>query len=139
MTRHIAAVELTRISSVKAVPFETTVDRNFNLPTELYVMTVGAYFAFLAVMSAAFMTGELAIPMVICAIYLVMAFGVPMLWTAMNPEHSGRALGWGTFANRGIITHTGHLTAGEASVQVLILPLLVLSWGVAVAVIVKLV
>jgi hypothetical protein len=77
--------------------------------------------------------------MMICAIYLVMAFGVPMLWSRINPAHTERALSWGEFSRRGIMTNTGQLTAREASVQVLILPVLILFWGLAVAIIVALV
>jgi hypothetical protein len=139
MTEHIERSQLTRLASVSAMPFETKVDRNFNLPTGLYVATVGAYFAFLAVLSAALMARDLVIPMAICAIYLMMAFGVPMLWARINPAHAERALSWGEFSRRGIMTNTGQLTGREASVQVLILPVLILFWGLAVAIIVAVV
>jgi Flp pilus assembly protein TadB len=146
MTKRIVSTELIRVAVVSQSPVRpseqpivrTIVDRNFGLPSGLYIGTVGAYFAFLAVMAAAFMTGELILPMAICAIFVTMAFGVPMLWTRMKREDAGAPLSWGQFANRGILTHTGRLTAGEASVQVLILPVLILFWGVCITVIVAL-
>ncbi len=135
MSKTFTGTELARFANVSASPVQTNVDRNFGLPTGLYVATVGAYFAFLGVMSAAFMTGDLAIPMAICVIYLVMAFGVPALWTRMKRDSAVAPLSWDQFAHRGIVTHTGPLTASQATVQVLMLPVLILLWGVAVAVI----
>ena len=45
----------------------------------------------------------------------------------------------GPVASSGIQTLSGHLTAAEASIQVLMLPVLILFWGVSVAVIVAVV
>lgn len=115
------------------------VERNFGLPTWLYGATVAAYFGFLAVMSAAFMNPGLVLPMAICVVYIVMAFGAPLMWTRFKPEDTSRAMTGSQFRHRGIHTDTGHLTAGEATVQVLILPVLILGFGVAVAIIAALV
>lgn len=137
MTRRIAQTELAqiaRIAPVAPAPAHT-VDRSFELPTGLYVATVGAYFAFLAVMATAFTTGELLIPMAIFVIFITGMFGVPALWVKMQPDNPTRALDWGRFQGKGIQTATGHLRAGEAAVQMLILPVLILVWGVIVAVI----
>lgn len=111
------------------------IDRSFELPTGLYVATVGLYLGFLAVMAGAFMNPGLALPMVIFALFVVAGFGTPMLWVRMNPETKQRALTWAQFRNRGIQTATGRLDGGAAAVQVLILPVLIFLWGVAVAVI----
>ena len=62
-------------------------------------------------------------------------FGTPALWVRMNPEQRQRAMTWGQFRHRGIRTATGHLAAGAATVQVLILPVLIFVWAIAVAVI----
>jgi hypothetical protein len=135
MSERIASAELTRIANIGAAPEITRVDRNFGLPTGLYALTVGSYLAFFAIMSAAFLTGELAIPMVIFVLYVVMAFGLCAQWTRMKPENRSAPLTWGQFANRGIVTHTGRLTAGQASAQVLIMPALIVVWGLSVAII----
>lgn len=136
MSKHISTAELVQVAVVTDSPVQTKVERNFGLPTGLYVGTVGAYLAFLGVMSTLFLTGELAIPMVIFAFYIVMVFGLPGVWQKMKPNNDTSPLSWGQFRNRGIVTETGPLTAREASVQVLILPVLILVWGLAIAVIV---
>ncbi len=138
MSQRIAGAELAQVAAVSAAPVQTKVDRNFGLPTGLYVGTVGAYLAFLAVMGLLFMNGELAIPMVTFVLYIVMAFGLGGLWTKMKPDNPSGPLNWGQFSHRGIMTESGLLKAGEASIQVLMLPVLILVWGLAIAVIVVL-
>lgn len=135
MSQRITGVELADVAVTTAAPVQTRVERNFGLPTGLYVATVGAYLAFLGIMSAAFLTGELAIPMVIFVLYIIMAFGLAGFWTRMRPDNPTAPLSWGQFRNRGIVTETGPLTAFEAGVQVLMLPLLIVGWGVAIAII----
>ena len=110
--------------------------RSFDLPTGLFAATVGLYFAFLAVMAAAFADPGLIVPMGIFYIYIIMAFGVPALWVRMKPDHADRPLGWRQFMREGIVTHTGRLAGRDAAVQVLILPTLILGWGIAMAAIV---
>jgi hypothetical protein len=81
-------------------------------------------------MTAAFGEAGLVIPMAVMAGFVVIAFGLAGKWASMEPHNDTAALTWGQFSNRGIETNTGHLTAGEASVQVLILPVLILLWGI---------
>lgn len=138
MSQRIGGAELVQAATVSAAPVQTRVDRNFGLPTGLYVGTVGGYFAFLALMGLLFMAGDLAIPMVTFVLYIVMAFGLCGVWATMKPENPSVPLSWGQFSNRGIHTASGLLTANEASIQVLMLPALVLVWGVSIAVIVAL-
>lgn len=135
MSQRIANAELSHVATVTSAPQRTTVDRNFGLPSGLYAATVGSYLAFLGIMGAAFMTGELAIPMAIFVLYIVMAFGLAGQWATMKPENRTRPLSWGQFVNRGIVTETGPMTAGQASAQVLILPALIVLWGLSIAVI----
>jgi hypothetical protein len=138
MAEHISQQDLARIATITDAPALTRVDRTFGLPIGLYVATVGAYIAFLGVMAATLMNPSLAIPLVICAISVIAGFGVPTLWARMKPDHESRPLTFGQFQHRGIETLTGHLTASEASVQVLILPFLILAWGITCAVIIAL-
>lgn len=138
MAEHISQQDLARIATITDAPVATKVDRTFGLPTGLYVATVAAYMAFIGVMAVTLMNPGLVIPMVIFALFVVAAFGVPTVWARMKPDHDSRALTFGQFQHRGIETLTGHMTAGEASVQVLILPVLILAWGIACAVIIAL-
>ena len=117
----------------------TQVVRNFDLPTRLFAATVGLYFAFLGVMAVAFADPGLIVPMGIFYIYIIMAFGVPALWVRMKPGHADRPLSWRHFMREGVDTHTGLLAGRDATVQVLLLPTLILGWGVAMAVIATLV
>ncbi|RGP40120.1 hypothetical protein BPTFM16_00396 [Altererythrobacter insulae] len=114
-------------------------DRSFELPTALYAATVGLYFAFLGVMYAGLSSPGLVIPMAIFAIFIVGLFGVPAIWTRLAPENESQPLTLGKFGSAGIMTHTGRLAARDATIQMLILPVLVLLWGVAVVTIVALV
>lgn len=119
----------------KTKPIEFTVERSFDLPIAIHAATVGLYLAFLAVMAFAFQDRGLIIPMAIFVIYIVMAFGVPALWVRMKPDHPGRAQTWSDFSRFGVATHTGPMTARDAAGQVLILPVLILGWGISIAVI----
>ncbi len=106
------------------------VDRNFGLPTALYVLTACGYLGFLGVMALAVGNPGLAIPMAIFVTFIVMAFGVCAQWVRMKPDNPTRALGWDRFQHEGIMTATGRLSASQATVQVLILPALILCWGI---------
>lgn len=114
----------------------TQVDRSFGLPNRLYVATVGLYLTFIGVMAGLFLNPELAIPMVIFAGFVILAFGLAGRWTRMEPANGSAAPDWAAFRAQGIETLSGRLTAGEATVQVLLLPVLILGWGLAVALIV---
>jgi hypothetical protein len=117
----------------------TATVRSFDLPTALLAGTVGFYFAFLAVMAAAFGERVLIIPMAIFYIYIIMAFGVPALWVRMKPDHAARPLSLDRFLREGIATHTGQLGGRDAAIQVLIMPTMIFGWGIAMAVIAALV
>lgn len=121
-----------------AVRHQVEADRNFGLPTALYGATIACYLGFLVIVGSAFANPVLAIPMAIIVLLIVAAFGVPAIWTLLkaNPSEPQTL---GEFETRGIMTLTGRLTAGEASAQVLVLPVLLVCWGIAIAVIAALV
>ncbi|MXP13722.1 hypothetical protein GRI44_03000 [Altererythrobacter confluentis] len=131
IARHGAVLEAPRL--------RTRVDRTFELPTGLYVATVGCYLAFLATLASAFAAPGLIIPLAICALIVVAIFGVPSAWARMAPASVKRPMAFNQFESRGIATLTGHLSAGEATVQVLVLPVLIVLWGLAVVTIAALV
>ncbi len=135
MSERIATQELNQVATVTSAPVQTRVDRNFGLPTGLLLAAAALYLFFLATLTAMFGNAELIIPMTVMMGFVVIAFGLAGKWAAMKPENDTRPLSWGQFSNRGIQTMTGPLTAGEASVQVLILPVLIVFWGLCIAVI----
>ena len=135
-TRELVA-EQARI--VEAPVARHEVDRTFELPKGLYVATVGLYLGFLAVMATGLPTPGLAIPMAIFAIFIVAAFGVPTIWTRLAPATPKKAMRFDQLKARGIQTHTGLLPARDATVQVLILPVIVFAWGITAVTIAALV
>jgi|SRR5689334_2860764 hypothetical protein len=139
MTQKLAPhqiAEIARLVPAPAVeaPAVAHPPRSFELPARLYGLTIAAYAAFLVVTAVGFASPGLIVPIAICAIYVAMAFGTPALWTRVRPEGATPPLDWARFRRAGIETATGRLGASEATVQVLILPALILAWGVATAV-----
>ncbi len=135
MSERIASADLAAVATVSDAPVRTKVDRTFGLPKGLYLATVGFYLAFLAVLTALFHNSELLMPMAVIVGSVIFGFGLAGRWASMGPSNDSKPLSWGQFANRGIQTLSGPLTAFEASVQVLILPVLLLFWGACIAVI----
>nr|WP_298926677.1 hypothetical protein [uncultured Erythrobacter sp.] len=113
-------------------------DRNFELPTSLYAATVGLYLAFIGIMFAGFSAPGLIIPMGIFAVFIIAGFGVPAMWTRLKDNHS-KPMTMGKFKQAGIMTYTGRLSAKDATIQMLILPVLIVLWACTVAVIAALV
>lgn len=114
-------------------------ERTFGLHPALFVATIGSYFAFLAILAAAFMNPNLLIPYAIFVAYLVMYFGVPGLWAKVVGRPVGRFQSWAEFRSEGMDILTGHISSGGAVAQVLVLPVLVVGFGLAVALIAALV
>lgn len=120
------------VHQAPALRAPTTVDRNFELPAALYVGTAGCYLAFLGVMAAGFGNPGLILPMAIFVTFIVMAFAVPAMWMRMKPDHAQKLTSWDRFRRHGVMTAFGRSTASGATVQVLILPVLILLWGFVV-------
>ena len=110
-------------------------DRVFDLHPAIFAVTLGAYMAYLGIMAAVFMNRELVLPFVIFAITVLGMFIVPGLWQRVAPRPEGRVQDWGDFLREGIETHTGHLGAKGALAQVLIMPAMLVGWGLVIAVI----
>ena len=115
------------------------VDRTFELPTGLYATTVGLFLAYLGLMAVGFAHRELIIPMVIFAFFIVAGFGIPAIWTMLAPEARSKPKSWSRFQAEGIMTAYGRTSARDATVQVLILPVLIFLWGIAAVTIAALV
>lgn len=113
-------------------------DRSFGLPGALYGATVACYLGFVGVTALAFANPALAIPMTVIALFILAGFGVPAVFARLKGNDS-RPLSLGQFERFGIMTHTGRLLPRDAAVQVLLLPVLVLFWGVTAVTIAALV
>lgn len=135
MTREQAATLATLHPEADSAAVSVVVDRTFHLPPALYFGTVGSYFGFLGLMTIAFGNANLVIPMVIFAFSIIAGFSIPYIWSTMNPDSGQRTIDWGRFLGEGVQTLTGKLTASEAAVQVLTLPVLIFLWGVAALII----
>lgn len=116
-----------------------TAERPFGLHPALFIATIGGYFAFIGVMMIAFGAPEMAVPFAVCLAYIAMAFGTPALWGKIQPRGEGRYQSWGEFRAFGLDTATGRISSGGAIAQVLVLPVLLLGFAVAIAAIVLLV
>jgi hypothetical protein len=140
MSNHYPATQFQDVANRVAAPnIRQEIDRSFGLPLVLHIATFGLYFAFLTVMSFGLGSRELAIPLAICFIFLVMAAAVPAKWTTMKPANRTPVHGWVVFVQNGIATHTGTMRAKDAVAQVLILPVLVFLWGVMIVAIIALI
>jgi hypothetical protein len=133
MSIHYPATQFQDVANRVAAPnIRQDVDRSFGLPPVLHIATFGLYFAFLTVMSLGLGSRELAVPLAICFIFLTMADAVPAKWVTMKPANRTPVHGWIEFVQDGIETHTGNTRAEDAVAQVLILPVLIFLWGVAI-------
>lgn len=117
---------------VVAPPVERAcTDRTFGLPSGLHATFYGLFLAYLAVMGLGFAHPEMILPMAIFVIFTVGFYVVPMMWAVMNPDNDSRAMNMGELLGQGIETNTGHSSGAAAIAQVLVLPVLILFWGVA--------
>ncbi len=115
-------------------------DRSFGLPPALHLATFGLFLAYIGVMAVGFRHQEMVIPVAVFAIFIAAFCAVPALWTLIGPdERRTRAPGWAEFLERGLETETGHASGKETVVLVLMLPVLILCWGLAVVTIAALV
>lgn len=141
MSRQFTREQLHARADIVAAPLrrETSVDRTFELPPRLYAATVALYLGFVGVLGIGFGNPEMILPVAIFALFILAGFGVPALWATMAPTTDSRPLGWSRFADEGIATLTGRVKASDAVAQVLILPVLIFVWGLAVLVIAALI
>ena len=141
MSQHYSQSELQRAGAVVQAPQlrRNLAERTFDLHPALFAATIGAYATFLAIMGLVFRSPELVIPFAICFIYLAMAFGTPAMRARIAPAQSGRPQSWAEFREEGLETATGRISGNGAIAQVLVLPVLIVGWAVAVGIVVALV
>ncbi len=115
------------------------IDRSFELPRGLYVVMAICYLGFLVIMTLAVASPGLIVPMGAIVAFIGMFFAVPGMMLRQTPKADKFVKSWGQLMSRGINTNTGRLAGSEAAVQMLILPVLIVGWGLAIAVIIALV
>ena len=114
----------------------TPAEHVFGLPPVLHGALFGGFLVYLAIMWAAFGEAQLAIPFVIFVVFIVASFVVPAMWTSVAPGAQPKQ-DWAWFREHGIVCATGHMGAGAAVVHVMLLPAMIILWGLSVAVITR--
>jgi hypothetical protein len=114
-------------------------DQSFELPNGLYVAMATMFAGFIAVLALSFRGGHMAVAYGVIFAFLAAFFVVPGIFPQMKSEGRTKALSWTMFRYKGIQTATGRSSATEATVLVLLLPFLVLCFGIAIATIASLV
>lgn len=134
MAKHLTRAQL-ELEGAELKPATAETNRSFELPTFYYAATFGLYFAFLAIMASGFGSSGLIIPMAIFVIFFGMAFAVPAMWVKMKPNNLSKTMTLDQLSQRGMMTYSGMVTIKDATVQVLILPVLIILWGIVVTII----
>ena len=137
MSRHIDHKQLVARNELVAAPTQRAcTDRTFELPPIVHLGMAALFLGFVTVLCAAFATPGLLIPYAVFAIFIIAYFAVPSLWARMKPdENISRSLSWSDFMEAGVDTATGHASGREAAVLVLMLPVFIFCWAVAIAII----
>lgn len=126
-----AAFDGTLYETPVAVALAARREHVFGLHPALHVATFAGFFAYLGIMWAAFGHAELVLPFAIFVVFLGGAYMTPAMWARVAGPAEGPS--WSEFLRDGTVCATGHVSAGSAIVQVLIMPAMLLFWGVAVA------
>ncbi len=129
--------QLVARGEIVAAPVERAcTDQTFELPAGIYVAMAALFAGFVGILGSAFRGGHMAVAYgVICA-FIAAFFAVPALLPAMGARQSSHpSMSWFEFRDRGITTATGHSTAREATILVLLLPFLILCFAIAVVII----
>ena len=111
-------------------------DRHFDLPPVIHGALFTIIMAYLGIMAMATGEREMIIPFAIFAVFVIMFFAVPACWSLMQPAAETKQPRWSHFMRDGVEVETGHLSARDALIQIFTLPLIILGWGVSVAIIV---
>jgi hypothetical protein len=114
-------------------------DQTFELPIGIYIAMASLFAGFIAVLGLAFRGGHMAVAIGVIFAFIAAFFSIPALFPAVAKRGSRNgALSWFEFGHRGVDTATGHSTAREATVLVLLLPLLIFCFAIAVVTIASL-
>jgi len=108
-------------------------DQSFELPGHIYVAMAIMFTGFVAVLGLSFHAGRMMVAYGVIFAFIAMFFAIPAVFPKMAA--SKKALSWTAFQYKGIQTATGRSSARDATILVLLLPFLVLCFGIAVRVI----
>lgn len=134
MSKHFTREQVAEQADIrKEVRKSVEVDRSFEMPKALYGATVACYLGFVGIMAVGFPTPGLIIPMAIFAFFIVAGFALPTIWTRLqaNGQAQKEPASTGRLFGDGIMTNTGRLSGKDAAAQMLILPVLIVLWGIA--------
>ena len=135
MTRRIAHQQLAATAEIAAPPaLRACTDHSFELPTGIYLVMALLFAGSIAVLANAFRSG-MAVSYAIVFAFLVAFFAIPTIFVKASPRDGAAPLGWKAFTAAGIETATGRTGAAEATTLVLILPVLLMVWAIAMAII----
>ena len=127
--------ELLAQGEVVAAPAERAcTDQTFELPVGLYAAMAVFFTGFIGVLAAVLHGGHLAVAFGVIFAFIAAYFAVPFVFPRMAGSSRTKALSWDEFSERGIVTATGHSTARDAAILVLLLPSLIFCFGLAVAI-----
>lgn len=129
-----ATARVTAMQLPGATGYDRRAGHVFDLHPSLHVAVFGSFFVYLGIMWTAFADPGLAIPFVIFVFFLAAFFVVPALWVRIAAP-VGQVESWEDFRRQGINIGSGWLSANDATVQVLTMPVMLILWGLAVAVI----
>ena len=137
MSNQFSRTELAQAGMVVQPPAlrRNLAERSFGLHPALFVATISAYVAFLGIMTTVFVSPELVVPFAICFVYVAMAFGTPAMWARISPRPEGRYQSWAESREEGLKIATGRISSGGAIAQVLVLPVLIVGWALAMGII----
>ena len=136
MTSHLPAQALQDKAQIVAAPLRRNRgERVFDLHPAVHLATVGAYLGFIAILATAFMGPDLIVPTAIFVVGIIALFLVPAWWARVVPDDGLRKQSWAEFLEEGVECCTGKLTSGQALAQVLVLPGLIVSLGLVMAII----
>ena len=141
MSIHLTHDLLVARNEISAAPAARACnDRSFGLPPVLHLASAALYLGFVSVLCLTFATPGLAVPYAVFVFFIAAFFTVPALWARMDPADSrSHALSWAQFVDHGVDTLNGRVGAGEAATLVLLLPVLIFGFALAVATIAALV
>ena len=132
MSVRVDPIQLQADARVVAAPNERSCqDHSFELPTGLYVAMAALFFGFLAVLAIGLQTPGLIVPMAVNFVFLAAFFGVPAIFVRTTKDGS-RAKSWTRFMDRGIETANGYSSGKEAAVLMLVLPVFIFGWSLAI-------
>ena len=114
-------------------------DQTFELPGGIYVAMALMFAGFVAVLGLS-LREHLGVSLGVIFFFIGAFFAIPAIFTRTKVDGTGaKSLSFFDFAHRGIATATGRVRAGEATILVLLLPFVILCWGIAISVIAALV